>query len=112
MTRSYHRQGDPRKAKERDKFFTTLSPLWTHQQYKALQKAKSMDDAIKIARAIYAEAYRWVQSYENDFIRFKYDWKVVRQALPLQVRLTVEQVLWNEGPPWRSLCSGFLPVGD
>lgn len=110
MTRSYHRQGNP-KASDRDSFFKELSPLWSHQQYKALQRAPSMDQAVSIARAIYAAAYRWVMSYD-DFQQFKLDWKVVRQALPLQVRLTVEQVLWNEGGRYRTLCSGFMPLGD
>lgn len=44
------------------------------------------------------------------FSAFRSRWAFVRQLLPLQGRLLVEQILWAMGPPWRSLLTGFNPV--
>lgn len=41
---------------------------------------------------------------------FRSRWAFVRQLLPLQGRLLIEQVLWAMGPPWRTLLTGFNPV--
>ncbi len=44
------------------------------------------------------------------FSAFRSRWAYVRQLLPLQSRLLVEQILWAMGPPWRSLLTGFNPI--
>ncbi len=44
------------------------------------------------------------------FSAFRSRWAYVRQLIPLQSRLLVEQILWSMGPPWRSLLTGFNPV--
>lgn len=41
---------------------------------------------------------------------FLEDWKWIRLAIPLQVRLAVEQMLWDRGGDWRKLVTGFSPV--
>ncbi len=44
------------------------------------------------------------------FSAFRSRWAYVRQLIPLQSRLLVEQILWSMGPPWRTLLTGFNPV--
>lgn len=44
------------------------------------------------------------------FSAFRCRWAYVRQLMPLQSRLFIEQLLWTMGPPWRSLLTGFNPV--
>ncbi len=44
------------------------------------------------------------------WVGFRSRWAYVRQLLPLQGRLLIEQVLWAMGPPWRTLLTGFNPV--
>lgn len=41
---------------------------------------------------------------------FTKDWKWARLSVPLQIRLLVEQVLWDEGGEWRKLITGFGPI--
>lgn len=59
----------------------------------------------------------WVRGYELAFgtnmgyESFRRMWKYGRLAIPLQVRLLVEQVLYEKGRPWSALCTGFQPVG-
>lgn len=60
----------------------------------------------------------WITSYRDNFSPvgnqgfqvFKQDWRYFRLSIPLQMRLIVEQVLYDLGYPWRSLCSGFGPI--
>ncbi len=44
------------------------------------------------------------------WLGFRSRWAYVRQLLPLQGRLLIEQILWAMGPPWRTLITGFDPV--
>jgi hypothetical protein len=46
----------------------------------------------------------------TSFERFRSSWKMGRQLVSLQARLVIEQVLWNQGNPWRSLVTGFKPI--
>ena len=41
---------------------------------------------------------------------FEEDWKWVRLVVPLQLRLLVEQILWDKRGGWRDLVTGFRPV--
>ena len=41
---------------------------------------------------------------------FEADWKWLRLVVPLQLRLLVEQVLWDKRGGWRDLVTGFGPV--
>lgn len=41
---------------------------------------------------------------------FEADWKWIRLVVPLQVRLLVEQLLWDKRGGWRDLVTGFGPV--
>lgn len=47
----------------------------------------------------------------RDLEVFARDWRFARTLLPLQFRLLVEQILWDAGPPWSDLVSGFKPLG-
>lgn len=44
------------------------------------------------------------------FSAFRSRWAYIRQLMPLQSRLLVEQILYAMGPPWRRLLTGFNPV--
>lgn len=50
-----------------------------------------------------------LDSYTN-VSEFMSDWKWLRLLVPLQVRLFVEQILWDRGGRWRQLVTGFRPV--
>ncbi len=41
---------------------------------------------------------------------FEADWKWIRLVVPLQMRLLVEQILWDKRGGWRDLVTGFGPV--
>ena len=41
---------------------------------------------------------------------FEEDWKWLRLVVPLQLRLLVEQILWDKRGGWRDLVTGFGPV--
>ncbi len=43
---------------------------------------------------------------------FQRDWKWARLSVPLQIRLLVEQVLWEKDGDWRNLVTGFGPIKD
>ena len=49
------------------------------------------------------EGYRSAREFERD-------WKWIRLVVPLQVRLLVEQILWDKRGGWRDLVTGFGPV--
>ena len=49
----------------------------------------------------------------SNFEEFREHWKWRRILVPLQLRLVVEQMLWDMGLPWRSLITGFRAIeGD
>lgn len=60
-------------------------------------------------RVIALAAARLLDAYKS-FDHFKSDWRWQRLLIPLQVRLFVEQVLWDRGLPWRSLITGFRAI--
>ncbi len=62
-----------------------------------------------VFRSMAAVARNWIHSY-NDASHFQREWKWIRLWVPLQVRLFVEQVLWDMGGPWRKLVTGFRPI--
>lgn len=41
---------------------------------------------------------------------FAAQWRYLRLVVPLQVRLLIEQLLYEKGEPWRSLVRGFKPI--
>lgn len=69
----------------------------------------AIDRSLKMANVIRAWLKSYVQDGEVGFQRFKMRWKYGRCTINLQIRLLVEQVLFELGPPWRSLVSGFSP---
>ncbi len=44
------------------------------------------------------------------FAAFVYRWRILRQMVDLQSRLLIEQVLYEMGPPWSDLITGFKPI--
>lgn len=76
-----------------------------------------MSAALAGARWLRNELYEWIISYVQremyegqGFEEFKSDWRIFRVWCPLQVRLAVEEILWQLGPPYRKLITGFAPI--
>lgn len=93
-----------------------FNPWWVQKMMEQIPKSMYFQDAMVIARAVWKEMYDWVASYKKagnyGFIRFKMDWQIYRLCISLQQRLVVEQILWNEGKPWSTLCTGFKSIGQ
>ncbi len=66
-------------------------------------------EALRLAKAMARAARKLVNSYRGPRA-FEQDWKWLRLAVPLQVRLVVEQVLWDKRGGYRDLVTGFGPV--
>lgn len=72
------------------------------------------------AKEVYQIVRKWIVSYRDNFPManqqgfqvFRVDWRIFRHTIPLQMRLIIEQALFDLGNPWRSLCSGFSPLKD
>ena len=64
-----------------------------------------MDEVRKVV-AIWRKT---IESYSGPR-EFEADWKWLRLMVPLQVRLLVEQILWDKRGGWRDLVTGFGPV--
>ncbi len=62
-----------------------------------------------LLRGLIGDANRILDNYDS-VAGFEEDWKWVRIAIPLQVRLIVEQILWDRGGRWRELVTGFKPI--
>lgn len=78
---------------------------------------KSMSSCLSAARWIRVELYEWITSYElrektpgRGFEEFWEDWRIFRVWCPLQVRLAVEQILWELGGRYRKAITGFGPM--
>lgn len=95
--------------------------LWKAQ--KALTTATlltwKVSEQLKLFTALRAEIWEWIDSYETNekapgegFALFKRHWKLLRLGIGLQVRLLVEQILYDRGEPWSRLCTGFGSIGD
>jgi hypothetical protein len=87
-----------------------FSPLMAKLLWKTISNAPSMEGALERARILWSAAYYWIQEYADDYPLFKTDWMVLRNSLPLQARLVVEQQLWNLGEPWKRLVTGFNAI--
>lgn len=97
--------------------YKNINPLWLKGQMRAFRLAPSMEKALEIGRGIRTELWDWISSYkqrENSpglgFVLFKTHWSFVRLLLDLQTRLLAEQILWEMGKPWSTLCTGFKPL--
>lgn len=87
-----------------------FSPVMARLVMESISNASSMQSALKQARILRVRAHQWVSEYEGDYPGFRLDWLVARMLVPLQVRLLVEQILYEKGEPWSKLCSGFSPA--
>lgn len=88
------------------KFSPAMARIWMQQ----LDKALSMSDAHRIMKELMNSAEEWIDSYDS-VNEFTAHWTTLRNGIPLQARLMVEQVLWKKGGVYRSLVSGFRPLG-
>lgn len=52
----------------------------------------------------------WIDEYAGDIAAWKRDWVRCRLFVPLQIRLAMEQVLYERGGEYRSLITGFGPA--
>lgn len=70
--------------------------------------------AEKIASRIneFIDGYLERNTYRIAVLGFKYHWTILRNWVPLQLRLCVEQVLWTRGRPWRDLVTGFGAIEE
>ena len=64
--------------------------------------ADNVRSTVKMLRQA-IEGYRSPRDFEED-------WKWIRLVVPLQLRLMVEQILWDKAGGWRDLVTGFGPV--
>ena len=94
-----------------------INPWYLQQQLDNVPRLQHADQCIRTAREVYHTLFRWVDSYEDrappgitGFNRFALDWAIYRLGISLQMRLMVEQVLWNKGRPWSTLVTGFRPA--
>jgi len=72
-----------------------------------------VNDAVDTMRAIAGDVQRWMDSdYGDDVRRFASNWRWVRMLISLQVRLIIEQILWDRGGDWRKMITGFLPMSS
>ncbi len=62
-----------------------------------------------IMRSLIIDANNILDGYGTAH-EFQEDWKWVRIAIPLQVRLIVEQILWDRGGSWKKLVTAFKPI--
>lgn len=88
------------------KFSPAMARIWIQQ----LDKALSMSDAHRIMKEVMNSAEEWIDTYKS-FNEFSAHWATLRNGIPLQARLMVEQVLWKKGGSYRALVSGFRPLG-
>ena len=63
----------------------------------------------QFGRELAGSVRRVLGSYDGPSA-FQKDWKWARLLVPLQLRLLVEQVLWDKGEGWRKLITGFGPI--
>lgn len=88
------------------KFSPAMARIWIQQ----LDRALSMSDAHRIMKEVMNSAEEWIDSIRS-VNEFRAQWTTLRNGIPLQARLMVEQVLWKKGGAYRALVSGFRPLG-
>ena len=66
----------------------------------------------ELARSTAGITARWIKTSYKTASQFSKDWRWLRLDIDLQTRLFVEQVLWDLGPTWRKLVTGFGPIKD
>lgn len=83
----------------------------------ALRKTNRLTQKLDYMQTMAASWRRWIEGYEAlngariGRAAFRADWKWIRLWLDLQERLFVEQMLYEKGGFYRTLVTGFKPVG-
>lgn len=65
----------------------------------------------KDIQVIWSHLRAWVGEFENA-AAFQRHWVRARLFVPLQIRLAMEQLLWELGGGYRNLITGFGPARD
>lgn len=65
--------------------------------------------AVALGRSLADSVRDAVEEYDDPRV-FEKDWKYARLVVPLQIRLLIEQILWDKRGGWRDLVTGFNPV--
>jgi len=82
-----------------------------------VQHARTTTKLIEKTLDLFASTERMINDIskycDRHAVNFGYIWTRVRAWLPLQLRLTAEQIFWDRGGGWRRYISGFGPIkGD
>ena len=83
--------------------------LWAIRGGSDPVSATGMAVWLTVSMGIARSVRSWMRSYRSAY-HFQKEWKWIRLAVPLQLRLIVEQVLWDRGGDWRKLVTGFRPI--
>lgn len=95
---------------------TKTKGVETFMKTQMLDTSKTTTNLVDYVESINNQIERWIEGYEANnsprlaWLGFQYHWKILRVWVPLQLRLAVEQVLYQKGEPWSSLVTGFKPV--
>jgi len=79
---------------------SNLEETWTWEE--ALERYAALAD---IAVEKLLEPY-----VDDGPVAYAVRWRTVRNMVPLQVRMLLEQAMWELGDEWRKLISGFGPL--
>lgn len=86
-----------------------IAPSATQCIQGSQKAAKLMQDWIRSYPDAYP-AFNGVDAVTRGYAMFVQEWLYFRHTIPLQLRLICEQILFDEGYPWRQLVTGFKPV--
>lgn len=91
---------------------------WVHATSTTSKGNSSTGLLRNTARPAMERIRNWVGEYKtrerfpgSGFYAFRSDWLTMRVWIDLQTRLAVEAVLWERGPPFSQLVTGFRPYG-
>lgn len=87
---------------------------WDIMSHMAVTNERTTSRMIARCFRLMARCERLIKDMENyaktHEVSFGLVWSRVRTFISLQVRLVVEQVLWERGGKWRTYVTGFGPV--
>ena len=86
-----------------------LEELLDHRAVKRMVTKWFSKGVAEEVRRLVEMARNLIEGYQTPR-EFEADWKWIRLAVPLQLRLMVEQILWDKRGGWRDLVTGFGPV--
>lgn len=86
------------------------------QQDYASSGASDYQDIVNATNKCVACIKSWLDAWDRRYgpsavDAFGLEWRYFRTCVSLQVRLLIEQVLYERGGGWRRFVSGFKPIG-